>query len=168
MKCRKIMAVLVSAVLLLSLLAGCAKGGAESTSELDLTKVNAIVQENGCETRVTASGALKRAVNEAAALVAAYDAGEVKEGVIQNYVAQRLDAWNKTVGVSPWLVTEEELQTGVASTCLGVISTPEEMVADVVLAMDQILKQVRYEAAAAQTVTKDGVTGWVVVVIYYL
>ncbi len=166
MKYKNIAALLAAAMVALTLLAGCAKGGAENA--LDLTEVNAIVQENGCKTRVTASGALKRAVQEAADLVAAYDAGEVTEGMIQYQVAQRLDSWNKAVGVSPRLVTAEELQAGVESASLGTVHTPEEMAAGIVLSMNDILRQVEYEAAAAQTTTRDGTVCWIVVVIYYL
>ena len=166
MKYKNIAALLAAAMMALTLLAGCAKGGAENA--LDLTEVNAIVQENGCKTRVTASGALKRAVQEAADLVAAYDAGEVTEGMIQYQVAQRLDSWNKAVGVSPRLVTAEELQAGVESASLGTVRTPEEMAAGIVLSMNDILRQVEYEAAAAQTTTRDGTVCWIVVVIYYL
>ena len=166
MKYKNIAALLAAAMMALTLLAGCAKGGAENA--LDLTEVNAIVQENGCKTRVTASGALKRAVQEAADLVAAYDAGEVTEGMIQYQVAQRLDSWNKAVGLSPRLVTAEELQAGVESASLGTVHTPEEMAAGIVLSMNDILRQVEYEAAAAQTTTRDGTVCWIVVVIYYL
>ena len=56
MKYKNIAALLAAAMMALTLLAGCAKGGAKNA--LDLTEVNAIVQENGCKTRVTASGAL--------------------------------------------------------------------------------------------------------------
>ena len=166
MKYKNIAALLAAAMMALTLLAGCAKGGAKNA--LDLTEVNAIVQENGCKTRVTASGALKRAVQEAADLVAAYDAGEVTEGMIQYQVAQRLDSWNKAVGVSPRLVTAEELQAGVESASLGTVHTPEEMAAGIVLSMNDILRQVEYEAAAAQTTTRDGTVCWIVAVIYYL
>ena len=166
MKYKNIAALLAAAMMALTLLAGCAKGGAKNA--LDLTEVNAIVQENGCKTRVTASGALKRAVQEAADLVAAYDAGEVMEGMIQYQVAQRLDSWNKAVGVSPRLVTAEELQAGVESASLGTVHTPEEMAAGIVLSMNDILRQVEYEAAAAQATARDGTVCWIVVVIYYL
>ena len=166
MKYKNIAALLAAAMMALTLLAGCARDGAKNA--LDLTEVNAIVQENGCKTRVTASGALKRAVQEAADLVAAYDAGEVTEGMIQYQVAQRLDSWNKAVGVSPRLVTAEELQAGVESASLGTVHTPEEMAAGIVLSMNDILRQVEYEAAAAQTTTRDGTVCWIVVVIYYL
>ena len=166
MKYKNIAALLAAAMMALTLLAGCARGGAKNA--LDLTEVNAIVQENGCKTRVTASGALKRAVQEAADLVAAYDAGEVTEGMIQYQVAQRLDSWNKAVGLSPRLVTAEELQAGVESASLGTVHTPEEMAAGIVLSMNDILRQVEYEAAAAQTTTRDGTVCWIVAVIYYL
>ena len=51
---------------------------------------------------------------------------------------------------------------------MGTINTPEEIAAGIVLSMDQILKQVRYEAAAVQATTQDGVNVWVIAVIYYL
>ena len=51
---------------------------------------------------------------------------------------------------------------------MGTIHTPEEIAAGIVLSMDQILKQVRYEAAAVQATTQDGVNVWVIAVIYYL
>ena len=161
MKHKKVTALLVSVVFMLSLLAGCAGGEAKVKNELDLSAVNAIVQEKGCDVQVTSSSALKRAVQEAADLVAAYDAGEVAEGMIQYQVAQRLDSWDKGIGVSPRLVTAEELQADAESSL-------EEMAADIVLSMDQILKQVKYEAAAVQATTRDDVVCWIIVVIYYL
>ena len=48
MKYKNVAALLAAAMMALTLLAGCAKGGAENA--LDLTEVNAIVQENGCKT----------------------------------------------------------------------------------------------------------------------
>ena len=98
MKYKNVAALLAAAMMALTLLAGCAKGGAENA--LDLTEVNAIVQENGCKTRVTASGALKRAVNETAEWAAAYDADEVTKDRIERHMTQKLDSWNKTVGFS--------------------------------------------------------------------
>ena len=159
MKYKNIAALLAAAMVALTLLAGCAKGGAKNA--LDLTEVNAIVQENGCETRVTASGALKRAVNETAEWAAAYDADEVTKDRIERHMTQKLDSWNKTVGLSP-------LQAGVESASLGTVHTPEEMAAGIVLSMNDILRQVEYEAAAAQTTTRDGTVCWIVAVIYYL
>ena len=84
MKYKNIAALLAAAMMALTLLAGCARGGAENA--LDLTEVNAIVQENGCKTRVTASGALKRAVNETAEWAAAYDADEVTKDRIERHM----------------------------------------------------------------------------------
>ena len=168
MKYKNIAALLAAAMMALTLLAGCARGEAKDKNRLDLSAVNAIVQEKGCDVQVTSSSALKRAVQEAADLVAAYDAGEVTEGMIQYQVAQRLDSWNKAVGVSPRLVTAEELQAGVESASLGTVHTPEEMAAGIVLSMNDILRQVEYEAAAAQTTTRDGTVCWIVAVIYYL
>ena len=46
--------------------------------------------------------------------------------------------------------------------------SPEEMAAGIVLSMNDILRQVEYEAAAAQATTRDGTVCWIVVVIYYL
>lgn len=166
MKYKNVAALLAAAMMALTLLAGCARGGAENA--LDLTEVNAIVQKNGCKTRVTASGALKRAVNETAEWAAAYDADEVTKDRIERHMTQKLDSWNKTVGLSPRLVTAEELQAGVESASLGTVHTPEEMAAGIVLSMNDILRQVEYEAAAAQATTRDGTVCWIVVVIYYL
>lgn len=84
MKYKNIAALLAAAMMALTLLAGCAKGGAENA--LDLSAVNAIVQKNGCKTRVTASGALKRAVNETAEWAAAYDADEVIKDRIERHM----------------------------------------------------------------------------------
>lgn len=65
-------------------------------------------------------------------------------------------------------MTAEELQAGVESASLGTVHTPEEMAAGIVLSMNDILRQVEYEAAAAQATTRDGTVCWIVVVIYYL
>lgn len=168
MKCKKIIALLAAAVLALSATVGCAKGGVEGSDGIDLTNVNEIIQAEGCEARVTSSAKLRQAVEEAAALVAAYEEGEVSEGTVQFYISQKLDSFGNAVGVSPRMETEEQLKMGVESSWLGTIHTPEEIVASIVLSMDRMLKQVRYEAAAVQATTKDGVNVWVIVVIYYL
>ena len=60
------------------------------------------------------------------------------------------------------------MQAGVESASLGTVHTPEEMAAGIVLSMNDILRQVEYEAAAAQTTTRDGTVCWIVAVIYYL
>lgn len=168
MKYKNIAALLAAAMMALTLLAGCARGEAKDKNRLDLSAVNAIVQEEGCDVQVTSSGALKRAVNETAEWAAAYNADEVTKDRIERHMTQKLDSWNKTVGLSPRLVTAEELQAGVESASLGTVHTPEEMAAGIVLSMDDILRQVEYEAAAAQATTRNGTVCWIVVVIYYL
>lgn len=168
MKCKKMVALLAAAALALSIMAGCAKSGTESNGGIDLTKVNETVQAEGCEVRVTSSSKLRQAVEGAAALVGAYEEGEVSEGAVQHRMSQTLESFGRVVGISPRLVTEEQLKAGVESSWLGTIHTPEEIAAGIVLSMDQILKQVRYEAAAVQATTQDGVNVWVIAVIYYL
>ena len=151
---------------------GSAAGGSCVSSVhnggIDLTKVNETVQAEGCEVRVTSSSKLRQAVEGAAALVADYEEGEVSEGAVQHRMSQTLESFGRVVGISPRLVTEEQLKAGVENSWLGTIHTPEEIAAGIVLSMDQILKQVRYEAAAVQATTQDGVNVWVIAVIYYL
>ena len=86
MKCKKMVALLAAAALALSIMAGSAKSGTESNGGIDLTKVNETVQAEGCEVRVTSSSKLRQAVEGAAALVGAYEEGEVSAGTVQFYI----------------------------------------------------------------------------------
>lgn len=164
----KTFAALAAAVLALALLAGCAGSGTGNRSGFGLAQVNAILEAKGCEETVTASGRLERAVKDAAQRLSVYGMGAASEQAARHTVQQAFASSGKTVGVSLRLATAEQLEAGAESAWLGTIYTPEEMAADVVLSMDGILKQVKYEAAAAQTTTQDGVNVWVIAVIYYL
>ena len=167
MKYRKL-AALAAVVLALALLAGCAGSRTENHSGFGLTQVNEILKAEGCEEPVTASGRLERALEEAAQKLPAYGMGEAYEQEARRTVKQAFASFGKTVGVSLRLVSAEGLEAGVESAWLGIIRTPEEMAADVVLSMDEILKQVKYEAAAVQAPSPDGADVWLVAVIYYL
>lgn len=168
MKYRTFAALLTAAVLALTLLAGCAGNRAENHSGFDLTQVNEILEANGCKGPVTASGRLERAVEDAAQSLPVYGLGTACEQAAQHVVKQAFASSGKTVGVSLRLATAEQLEAGVKSAWLGTVHTPEEIAADVVLSMNGILKQVKYEAAAVQTTTQDGASVWVIAVIYYL
>lgn len=144
MRRRKLLALLLAAVMTAGILTACGGPGSSAGVTLNASKIESLLEEQGVTAEVTADGDLSGAVAEVAAALAAYTFDQIEGLNVAEMVAQK-------AGVAP-LVCEVYGDSYWVSTPLGYGSRREVTAAGL---LDD-LGSGAYSVAAARLVSQDG------------
>ena len=172
MKCKKFLALVMTAVLSVSMLAGCGGGGGGVSGSLDMNEVNTLLDSTGRDIQVEKLNRLDNAVRDAAERIASTGSTNGAEQIVSNAMEWSLtdfvgNAWNDFVnsggvmGVDlaygrTFIIEESRLETNTGAGILGAvnansnlinklkpINTPESFAAAQILIVDGSVGQLQ-------------------------
>ena len=169
MKCKKFLALVMSAVLSVSMLAGCSGGGGGVSGSLDLNQVDDLLEIAGSDIHVERNNKLDNAVRDAAERIVSTGSTSGADRVVSNAMEWSLNnfvgnAWNDFVnsggvmGVDmaygrTFIIEESRLASNTGAGILGAINANSGMI--------NKLKPINTPEsfAAAQVLIVDGSVG---------
>ena len=171
MKCKKWMALALAAVMAVGVLAGCGGNGSSTSSDLNIQEVNSYLKTAGSDVQVKNSDALNSAVKQAASSMkesGIFTPDKANEEVFNRMdwsdVDEMLDAIGNLQEMNPFIdlsygagfcIEANRLEEGVdvksllsvvglssdQVDSLGVVKTPEQFAAAIVLAVDETIDE---------------------------
>ena len=167
MKCKKWMALALAAVMAVGVLAGCGGNGSSTSSDLNIQEVNSYLKTAGSDVQVKNSDALNSAVKQAASSMkesGIFTPDRADEEVFNRMDWSDVDEMLHAIGnlqeMNPFIdlsygagfcIEANRLEEGVdvkslelnsdQVNSLGVVKTPEQFAAAVVLAVDETIDE---------------------------
>ena len=171
MKCKKWMALALAAVMAVGVLAGCGGNGSSTSSDLNIQEVNSYLKTAGSDVQVKNSDALNSAVKQAASSMkesGVFTPDKANEEVFNRMDWSNLDEMMEEIEnlqeINPFIdlsygagfaIDESRLEQGVdvnlllsmegftsdKVSSLGVVKTPEQFAAAIVLAVDETIDE---------------------------
>lgn len=169
MKMKKLLALVLSAIMAVSMLTAC--GGGSKSGSLDLSEVKDTVAEAGVSVKVSSNNELTSAVRAVASVLKQNNTFDSQTAIdeIQKRITTKSGS-NVIETATAIVLSDAEIRAGDDGSeyGLGFINTPEGVAAGVIIMMDRLVSasgytgDIMYSASATTVEADNGTLYWVI------